>query len=881
MMRIPLAALVSVLITAAVPAQSGPPRLTGQRLVGIAVTPNPIILDRPQARQRVLVTGRFADGSQVDLTRDASLRLRDVSTASLMEGGTIRPVRDGDTALEVRVRRPGTAPLRAYTPVQIRNSEGRYRWDFRLHIAPVLARAGCSGTSCHGAKAGRGGFRLSAFGSDPETDHESIVFGASRRRIDLRRPAHSLILLKPTMTLPHAGGRRFQVGSPEYERLAAWLADGAPYTEGAARPPQQVVQLELLPAIRMLRSSVESQNLLVMAHFADGTREDVTALAACESRGEDAVKLDGASAVATGLGETTLLARYGGLSASARFGASTLPAVAVWPEVDPTSVIDREIFGRLKRLGVRPAPLASDEEWLRRVTLDLVGRIPTVSEQSQFVEEPASDRRERWVDALLASDEFARHWADTLNILLMGRNAVPAAADWAAKLEGWLREDRGWDAMARELLLARAGTETPPPDAAHLRFLESRFAQGDTGLDTVTRDVSRIFFGVDVQCARCHAHPEVAQWQQDVYWGVAAFFGRTYRLQVANRSYLAERALGEVEYFGYDQERRSARPAFLTGERPTEPAATVAAVPAPPGTPPPDPVELYQVPPEATKEKTRIPRPHYSRRERFVSMAIGPNAYFRRAMANRIWSILMGRGLVEPVEQMHAGNPASHPELLEELSVRFASRGFRLKALIRGIVTSRVYALSSRWEKGPAPAAELYAVAATRPQSLTQLANSTLVALGYWDGIAARVQAQAKPSPSAASSAQTVDPKLSFKVRSLFDSELSKQSLELRKRLDGGTDLFMPAVPQALYLSNSQAFQELIRKGGLAERLAVIPDPANVVREAYRSVLSRDASGDEVKELSGFAARRGSKGKETTTQMIWALVTSAEFRFIH
>ncbi|MBM3460049.1 MAG: DUF1553 domain-containing protein, partial [Armatimonadetes bacterium] len=334
----------------------------------------------------------------------------------------------------------------------------------------------------------------------------------------------------------------------------------------------------------------------------------------------------------------------------------------------------------------------------------------------------------------------------------------------------------------------------------------------------------------------------------------------------------AERAAGDVDYFGSDQEKRLARPVFLTGERPVEPRHTLP--PAPPGAtgPPAEPADLFRVAPEEAKEKTRVPVPHYSRREAFVRLAVGGNPYFRRALVNRIWAMLLGRGLVEPVDQMHGGNPATHPELLETLAADFGSNGYSLKRLLRTLVLSRTYGLSSRWPGGSPPAPELYAVSLVRPQSLPQLAASTLTALGYWD----RSLRQATEKGGGKGSA---GPALDA-VRAAFETTFAQQQEELRRRLDTGTELFLPGVSQALYLTNGPAFQELVRQGGLVARLASLPDP-EAIRAAYRAILSREPEVEERAAFERHLVSRRERRPAAVEQMVWALLTSSEFRFVH
>jgi len=844
------ALLLTTLIGLAAPAVAAeaPRAPAASRLVSLSVLPPEVVIDRPGATQQLLVFGRRADGSVQDLTAQARFVSSAPASAPVSAAGTISALRNASSRVTVRL---ASAQLQASVPVTIRNASGFYRWDYARQVAPVLVRSGCSGSSCHGATAGRGGLKLSFFGHDPDADYEALVRGSGGRRVNRMNPGTSLLLLKPTMALRHGGGLRFKVGSPEYRSLARWIASGAP----RGGDPARVERLEMLPSERRLSRPGERQRLLVTAYYNDGTREDVSEHALLESKNEGAVRVENGSVVFSGLGEAPVLARYGGQTATASVVATPLPPLWAFPTYAAAHTVDREVFGKLRRLRVVPAEPAPDSELVRRLYLDLVGRIPTAAEAERYCASTEPNKREALIDALLDGPEFSKHWRDTLNVLLMGRTAFPMAPAWSGWLETSLREDRGWDRMTRELLLARP--ETPERNGA-LHFLDSRFAQGDTGLDTVTRDVSRIFFGVDIQCARCHTHPDVAAWQQQAYWGIAAFFGRSYRIQVKGANYLAEKATGEVQYFGADKNSRPAAPVFLTGQKAEEPGPAAES---------PD---LYAVAPEEAKEKTRVPVPKYSRRQRLVEIAVNPqDPFFKRAVVNWVWATLMGRGLVEPLDQMHLGNPPSHPALLDELSEGFAQGGFSLKKLIRTVVSSQAYALGSGWSPtggrlAERPPAELYAAAPVRPQSVQQLANSVLVAAGY--------RAQVEETEASADAG---------KIRARFETQFTAQLAEIRRRLDSGTDAYQPNVAQALYLTNSRGFQQLLEQGGLATRLAKLSDDGEVIRQAYLQILSRAPEPEETATFRRYLADRKDRRPAAVNQVVWALVTSAEFRFIH
>jgi hypothetical protein len=528
--------------------------------------------------------------------------------------------------------------------------------------------------------------------------------------------------------------------------------------------------------------------------------------------------------------------------------------------------IDRLLAASRAKIGVQAAPPADDAEFVRRVYLDLAGRIPTRDEAERFVKDRKPDKRPALIDDLLAGGEFAVHWRENLHVLLTGGTPFAGNAEWRRWLETSLKQNRKWDDMVRTMLRARSDKAA---DVGAEQFLVSRLAQGPTGLDLAARDVSRFFFGVDIQCARCHQHPEVDQWKQESYWGMAAYFNRSYPLAVKGRTYLAERATGEITY-PRKGKLQTARPMFLTGEKLVEPAAP-SPKPAPkgkPATPAEDPA-LYLVAPEAAPVKTRVPVPKFSRREKLIETAVnGKNPYFKKAIVNYVWAQLMGRGLVEPLDQMHEGNPATHPELLDFLADDFVAHQFDLRYLVRTIANSQAYQLSSRYPATKRrPEETTYAYSPLRPLSTHQLAVSVLVATGYFEEFAARADARTRSDAGL--------------LRGKWEAQSLGTLAVLVKNLDAGTDPFQPGVREALFQANSREFSALIAKGPLVKRLAGQRDDAALVNAAFLAVLSRTPTKEEMDQLQVYLRKRTDRRAAACEQIVWALVTSSEFRFNH
>lgn len=525
--------------------------------------------------------------------------------------------------------------------------------------------------------------------------------------------------------------------------------------------------------------------------------------------------------------------------------------------------IDRHIHAAQVRDKVVPAAPADDPEFVRRVYLDLVGRIPSAEEARRFCGSRDPDKRDKLIDVLLASGEFVQRWRDYLDGLLMGGTPFARNPQWRSWLEQCLRQNRGWDEMARAMLRARSDKLE---DEGSSLFLLARFNQGPTGLDLATRDVSRFFFGVDIQCARCHKHPEVKQWKQERYWGMAAYYNRSYPLTVKGKLYLAERAAGELEFTPKGKAAVVARPVYLTGERLDEPRAQPKPA-GKDGKPVEDPAE-YLVPPEPAEAKTRVPLPKFSRRDKLVETAVNAgNPYFKRAAVNLVWQAFFGRGLVEPIDQMHEANPASHPELLQHLADDFAGHGFNLRRLMRDIVTSQTYQRSSHWPAGaPRPADEAYACAAVRPLSTQQLVLSVLTAAGHLDAIKVSAEPKVQADPGA--------------VRARLEAQYTTQLAILTKALDGG-EPFQPSLRVALFEANSPAFAEVIARGGLVGRLVALADERQVVHELFWGVLSRPPDEEEAERLAAYLRAHPERRPTACEQLVWALLTSSEFRFAH
>ncbi len=531
--------------------------------------------------------------------------------------------------------------------------------SFRNQVMAVLSRAGCNQGVCHGNLNGKGGFKLSLRGFDPAFDLASITHDTLGRRVDRQRPAASLILQKPAGLVPHEGGKRFAVGSIEYEILRRWIAAGMP--DDAGKTPK-LVRLEVTPAEAYLIAPATEVTVKARATFADGTRKDVASLAVFESTNPKIDVSRTGIARAAEPGETTIVVRYLDRQGTALLAFVPARPGFAWSAPPPANYIDAHVFARLRKLRMNPSATCTDGEFIRRAFLDVLGILPTPAETRSFLADTRPDRRARLIDALLARPEFADfwalHWSDILRNeeKQLDRKGVQVFHAWIRKS---IADDKPLNQMARELIASRGSTYTQPA-ANYYRALRDPQLRAEA--------TAQVFLGIRMQCAKCHNHP-FNQWTQNDYHQLAAFFPRVQYTIVKNErkdKLDKHEFVGEQIVFIDDHSEIKhpvtgvvLRPKFLGG-------------------------------PEPALNKDR---------DRLVALADWvarpDNPFFARTQANRIWAHLLGRGIVDPTDDFRQSNPPVNGPLLDALATDFAEHGFELKHLIRRITNSRTYQLSA------------------------------------------------------------------------------------------------------------------------------------------------------------------------------------------
>jgi hypothetical protein len=468
-------------------------------LKSLELFPAPVTLSGARGRQLLLVTGTFSDGTVRDVSTEVKYASAGPKVAAVSTAGLVTPVADGRA--EVRV---ALGKVTAKVPVTVARAAEPAAVSFTRDIVPLLTQGGCNSLSCHGSPVGKSGFKLSMYGSDPADDFNAIVnqertVPEKGKRVDADAEK-SLILAKPTMTVPHQGGMRFKIGSPEHQTLTAWLRGGMPNDTAEAA---KLTALEIAPADRVLSRTGQKQRLLVTARYADGAAEDVTAKVVYLSNDDSVAGISEGVLEAAGVGETAVLARYLGQVGTTQV---YVPQSGTTREADyagfrPVSYVDRLALAKWRKMGYVPSALCTDAEYLRRVRLDLTGTLPTPDEVRAFTADPALDKREKKVDELLATPEYADwwtvFWGDGLR-----NNSRLIQQKGAVAYRGWIRqsvvENKPYDRFARELVTATGGNFSVGP-ASFYRVANSTVDRAE--------QVAQLFLGIRLNCAQCHNHP--------------------------------------------------------------------------------------------------------------------------------------------------------------------------------------------------------------------------------------------------------------------------------------------------------------------------------------------------------------------------------------
>ncbi|MBC7851903.1 MAG: DUF1549 domain-containing protein [Pirellulaceae bacterium] len=606
----------------------------------IEVFPPAIKLQGPRRQMQLVVTGFYADGQVQDLTRAAQFASSDAAIVSV-DATVAHPHKDGNAEITVTV-----GGQTAKSTVEVSAQAVPQAVSFEYDMLAALSKQGCNAGACHGSPSGKGGFRLSLRAFDSTVDKLTLIREDLGRRTNVLFPDESLLLAKPLMKVPHGGGMKLNKNDAAYIAMKDWIAQGCkPDAEGSPK----CVKIEVYPPTgRLLKRPAHTQQICVLAHFADGTIRDVTELACYSSSDTEIADVNvGGLVVGHNRGEAAIVVRYMEFIESCFLTfVKDIPNYA-WTNPPSNNYIDDLVYAKLKQLQYLPSGTCSDEEFLRRVHADVIGILPTVEETQKFLADAAPDKRAKLINSLLDRPEYARFWALKWGDLLK-MTSTQIGGEGVYKYHRWLQHsfetNMPYDQFARELLGAQGST---------LENAAANFYRTATDTNDAVESISQVFLGSRLQCAKCHNHP-FERWTQDNYYGMAAFFTRVQR----------KKSLRPDEFFIY-----SAKAGEVTQPRTGK-----------------------QMKPWLPLKGEVDPPADADRRHTFTGwLTQKENPFFGKIEANRIWSQLFGRGIVEPNDDFRESNPPANAALLDALSKDFAEHGFDRKHTLRTILNSRTY----------------------------------------------------------------------------------------------------------------------------------------------------------------------------------------------
>jgi hypothetical protein len=710
--------------------------------------------------------------------------------------------------------------------------------SFRRDVMPIFFRAGCNAGTCHGSARGKDGFMLSLFGYDPQGDYMRIVEQQPGRRVNTSAPEQSLLLLKAVAAVPHTGGKLFTPDSPFYKTLRDWIAAGAPDDDGAVP-----VTIDVLLSRKdlLFEKAAGSEPLTVTAVSSDGTNRDVTGLARYFSNNPSVAEIDADGRVtAKGPGNTNVFARFGRFTVGAEVIVLPPAEGFAWPNPPVHNFIDTLVFDRLQKLRIAPSGVCDDETFLRRVTLDLAARPPTVEEYRAFMADASADKRARKIDELLASDGFVELWttiwSEQLRII-GGTYAPPGTLVKSADtFHDWIRAQmkagRPLDEFVAEMVSASGSNIAAGPPNFYTMLVHKPAIDPKQ----LAADFSQLLLGVQIQCAECHNHP-FDRWTMDDYYSLVSFFSGVKRINGVEPR--------ERRIF-FDTSTEPAK--HLVDGRPMPARVLGGTEPVAAGIDPRKPLAAWLTAPE--------------------------NKLFRENLANRIWAQLLGRGIIDPVDDVRVSNPPANPALLEALGARLAELKFDLRGLVRDICSSRVYQLSTE----PTPSNRLD----TRQFSHAHLRR--LRADVLLDSIVdiAGVPGQLRGFPVGVR-AITYHPRSGGDTGGGANNEhfFHNFGLASRKTVAAAETKTEPTLAQALHLIVGETVRDRIGKGGTVKKLLETKStPEDVIEELYIRTLARKPDSEE---MAAMITLVGDTPKDPAAyeDIFWSLLNSTEFLFNH
>ncbi len=716
-----------------------------------------------------------------------------------------------------------------------------HQLSFRHDVLPVLSKAGCNGGGCHGALAGKGGFRLSLNAYDPATDHYNITRENRGRRIEFADPARSLFVTKPTAAVRHKGGKVLHENSEAYQILIRWIQQGAP---SPSNTEPTIERVELFPTLSQLKKG-ETQQLSVRAFFSDGTERDVTHWARFTSTDATVAEVDEDTGLAkvTGHGEGAITAWYSGQIALARITSpwpNTIPA-EVYSQAARRNVIDEAVLEQLLRLNLKPSPKSPDSEFIRRVYLDTTGMLPTPEATRAFLSDTSANKRETLIESLLAQPEFVDYWTYCLSdlFLISGRKLRPEALKtYYQWLRGEIEKNTPWDQLVRQVVSAKGDT---------MKNGATNFYSVHQDPETMAENVSQAFMSLSINCAKCHNHP-LEKWTNDQYYSFANLFARV-------------RAKG---WGGDARSGNGARTLFIANRGDLIQPRT--------GKPqPPAPLDGQAIASDSPED----------RRDALGTWLTSPeNPYFTRSIANRVWANFFGRGIVEPVDDLRVSNPASNEQLLDAIATHLAENRYDLKTLARLILQSNTYQRSST----PLPEN------IEDHKYYSRYYPRRLMAEVLQDAITSVTRISPKYDKITLSDGSTQGTNFyrdGTRALQLFDSAVTSYFLKTFGRNEREITCECersnkPSMVQVLHLSNGDTLNNNLRSEQSCVNIMIHQGNDQIIEETYMLCLSRMPSDEESRQLDAMFDNTLKEERRTVIEdLFWALMTSREFLFQH
>ena len=780
------------------------------------VYPAEINLSGARAYQSIICKFTQQDGVTRDLTGAAQLTVADPKIARI-EGHQVKPIADGKTTILVK-----TPNGEETIQLTVKDATVQPPLSFKLDVMPVFMRNGCNVGGCHGAARGKDGFRLSLFGFDADGDYFRVTRQEAVRRVNLALPKESLLLTKATGSVPHTGGKKIEPDSVYYNTILHWLEAGAPQDAADVAKP---VSMELLPG-QMVLEEGDKQQLVARAKYADGSERDVTNLAVFLSNNDNSATVTPDGLVTAGKrGEAFVMARFATFTIGAQAIVIPKGIKYTWPKIAENNYIDTLVDAKLQKMRMLPSPVCSDEVFLRRAYLDIVGMMPTPAEHNQYIASTDPKKREQLVDELLGRKEFVQMWVMKWAELLKIRSdnnqnfSYKASLRYYEWLEDKISHNVPFDKIVQQLVASNGGSFKNP---------ETNYYNTERDTLKIAENTAQIFMGMRVQCAQCHNHP-FDRWTQDDYYGFADFFA-----QIARKTGEDQRELIVSNSNGGDVQHpvagRKVVPKFLGG-----------AIPDLKG---------------------------MDRREALAKWIASPeNPYFAKNLANIVWAHFLGNGIIEPVDDVRISNPAVNPELLEALGQKFTGYNYDFKRLVRDICTSRTYQQASEPNESNASDDRNFSHAAIRRVRAEVLLDMICQAT--------ETREKFRGLPLGSRAVEIADGGTTTYFLTTFGRATRETVCSCEVSM-------APNLSQALNLINGDTVQGKIQAGAVVRKMIEAKKSSEqIIDDLYLRALNRPASSEEKEKLLSFLGEKPEERQKGLEDVFWALLNSQEFMFNH